>query len=141
MAEVSVRMTGRQHQALFKHLLPGDGKEAVAVLLAGRRAGKDRHILCVREVLQIPHEECFDRSADEVQWPTIRLHERLPEVVSKNLAVIKIHSHPNGFSRFSIRDDGADQELFDSIFGWTHSDDPHASLVMLPDGRIFGRSA
>lgn len=139
--DVSVRMTGRQHQALFAHLYPGDGKEAVAVLLAGRQAGVERHALSVRELILIPHNECFERSADEVRWATTRLEERLPYAAQKNLAVIKIHSHPNGFENFSMRDDGADQELFGSVFGWMNSDDPHASLVMLPGGKIFGRAA
>ena len=61
-------------------------------------------------------------------------------IAQKNLAVIKIHSHPNGFSSFSMRDDGADQELFESVFGWMNSADPHASLVMLPNGELFGRA-
>ena len=140
MTEVLVRLTGRQHKSLKEHLYPGDGKEAVALLLAGRRAGSERHVLCVRELLLIPHEECFDRSIDEVRWPTTRLHERLPSIGQKNLAVIKVHSHPGGFEEFSIRDDSADRELYGSLFGWTDTADPHASMVMLPSGELFGRA-
>jgi len=137
---VSIRLTGRQYHSLQSHLYPGDGKEAVALLLAGRRHGEDHHVLCVREVIEIPHYECFERSDDVVRWPTTRLHERLEEIAKRNWAVIKIHSHPGGYPAFSMRDDGADGELFESIFGWTDSTDPHASLVMLPDGLLFGRS-
>src|SRR5690348_7720946 len=114
MKEVCVRMTGRQHQALVEHLYPGDGHESVAVLLAGRRRGTDRHVLCVHELLLIPYDECIERSPDEVRWPTTRLYEKLPVVVAKDLAVIKIHSHPSGFESFSIRDDSSDEELYAS---------------------------
>lgn len=139
-SRVSVRMTGGQHERLMAHLLPGDGKEAVAVLLAGRRADEERHVLCVRELILIPHNECFERAVDLIRWPTTRLEERLEFATQKNLAIIKIHSHPTGFDKFSLRDDGADEELFGSVFGWMDTDDPHASMVMLPGGRIFGRA-
>ena len=96
-------------------------------------------MLCAREVILIPHHECIERSADEICWPTRRLHERLAAIAQKNEAVVKVHSHPNGFSTFSLRDDGSDRELFQSVFGWMDSNDPHASVVMLPDGELFGR--
>lgn len=140
MTTVTVRLTGKQYQLLQAHLYPGDGKEAVAVLLAGRRRGDEHHALCVREIIEIPHNECFERTEDLIRWPTTRLHERLEEAAKRNWAVIKVHSHPGGYAAFSMRDDGADRELFESIFGWTDSTDPHASLVMLPDGRLFGRA-
>lgn len=141
MPDVAIRMTGKQHETLLDHLYPGDEKEAVALLLAGRQNAGDRLCLSVRDVIVIPHDECLDRSQDEVRWPTTRLLNRLPDASRNGFAVIKIHSHPNGFASFSLRDDEADSELFHSIFGWMDSDAPHASLVMLPGGRIFGRAA
>jgi hypothetical protein len=39
-----------------------------------------------------------------------------------------------------MRDDGADYELFESVFGWMDTNDPHASIVMLPSGELFGRA-
>lgn len=36
-------------------------------------------------------------------------------------------------------DDTADRELFPSVYGWVDDDLSHASAVMLPDGRVFGR--
>ena len=39
-----------------------------------------------------------------------------------------------------MRDDGADRELFESVFGWMETGDPHASVVMLPSGQLFGRA-
>jgi hypothetical protein len=58
----------------------------------------------------------------------------------KNLALLKIHGHPNGRASFSEADDESDRLLFSSVFGWTVGDRPHVSAVMLPDGRIFGRA-
>jgi len=133
-------LTGSQHQQLQEHLFPGDGLEAVAILIAGRRVGEQRHALCVREVILIPHEECLERSADEVRWPTERLHERLAMVAARGQAIIKVHCHPNGLRQFSMRDDGADRELFESVFGWMNSEHPQASMVMLPGGELFGRA-
>jgi hypothetical protein len=61
--------------------------------------------------------------------------------MKRGLAILKIHSHPQGLRRFSTLDDTSDKDLFASVHGWTDGDYPHASAVMLPDGRIFGRAA
>jgi hypothetical protein len=62
------------------------------------------------------------------------------EAAKKHMAVLKIHSHPTGFDRFSPIDTRADTEFFCSIHGWVDDGLPHASAVMIPDGRVFGRS-
>jgi hypothetical protein len=64
----------------------------------------------------------------------------LTGAIGKNLAVVKIHSHPQGHRFFSEDDDAADLELFRSVHGWTNTSDPHGSAVMLPDGQMFGRT-
>lgn len=136
-----LRMTGLQHEQLRQHLLPGDGFEAVAVALCGRRVGKDKHILTVREIKLIPYDECAVRTPLRVTWSTDSLVPLLVKAAAAGGAILKIHSHPGGFPRFSETDDEADAELFESIYGWTDSDEfaPHASCVMLPGGEMFGR--
>jgi len=57
-----------------------------------------------------------------------------------NLAIVKIHSHAEGYAEFSAMDDRSDRDLFGSVFGWMDTDDPHASAIMLPGGRIFART-
>ena len=47
------------------------------------------------------------------------------------------HSHPGGYDRFSETDDAFDAELFDAID--LRAPGLHASVVMLPDGSMFGR--
>jgi hypothetical protein len=138
---VSLRLTQTAHAALKAHLLPGDGLEAVAVALCGRRRSRTRHGLTVRTVVPIPYAECKLRTPDRITWSTQRLIPLLEEAEKRDLAILKIHSHPGGYPQFSSVDDDADADLFNSVFGWTDSRFPHASAVMLPDGRMFGRAA
>jgi hypothetical protein len=74
-----------------------------------------------------------------VTWSTQRLIPLLQEAEKRDLGILKIHSHPGGYPHFSSIDDESDCDLFNSVFGWTDSKFPHASAVMLPDGRMFGR--
>ncbi len=132
-------MTGLQHEQLRRHLFPGDGFEAVAVAVCGRRAGDDKHMLTVHEIKLIPYEECAVRTPVRVTWSTDALVPLLNKAARNDGAILKIHSHPNGFSQFSETDDIADCDLFPSIYGWVDGDAPHTSCVMLPSGEIFGR--
>lgn len=136
--QVKLRMTGRQHQALRAHLFPGDGLEAAAVALCGRRTGDGLNGLSVRTIVPIPHAECV-RERDRIVWPTARLEPLLHEAMKRHWAVLKVHSHPQDFPQFSVVDDRADRELFSSIHGWVDDDLPHASVVMQESGRMFGR--
>jgi len=65
----ALRMTGRQHDELRSHLFPGDGNEAVALLLCGRREGEERHVLTTRKIVRVPYETC-DRHPNRGTWPT-----------------------------------------------------------------------
>ncbi|MFN8334373.1 MAG: ThiF family adenylyltransferase [Cyclobacteriaceae bacterium] len=131
-------ISGKHHALLKSHLFPGDGKEAVAVALCGRHLGSDRLKLMVHDILLIPHDACH-REEHYVQWNTALIIPFLERAVRQNLALLKIHSHPGGYDQFSDLDDMSDKTLFDSVFGWTETADPHGSAVMLPDGKIFGR--
>lgn len=138
--QIKLRLTQSDHQALMAHLLPGDGLEAVAVALCGRRRSNERHCLMVRKLVPIPYNECKVRTPDRVTWSTQRLVPLLEEAENRDLGILKIHSHPGGYLDFSTTDDESDRDLFNSVFGWTDSAFPHASAVMLPGGRMFGRA-
>lgn len=138
--QVKLRLAQKQHEMLSAHLLPGDGLEAVAVALCGRRRSEKYHCLTVQEVVTIPYDECKVRRADRVTWSTKRLIPLLEKASKRDLGILKIHSHPSGYPEFSSTDDESDTDLFNSVFGWTDSQFPHASAVMLPDGRMFGRA-
>jgi hypothetical protein len=137
--EVLLRLTGEQHAQLKAHLYPGDGNEAAAVILCGRRAGDSRHCLTARQVIPIPYDQCSTRTPVRVTWSTNVLLPHLSKAAKRGLAVVKIHSHPGGLEEFSEWDDISDRDLFASIYGWMDNENPHASAIMLPDGRFFGR--
>lgn len=137
--DVVLRLTGEQHALLQSHLYPGDGNEAAAVVLCGRRAGDSRHCLTARQVIPVLYDQCSTRTPMRVTWSTDVLLPHLTEVARRGLAVVKIHSHPGGLEGFSEWDDTSDRDLFASVYGWMDNEYPHASVIMLPDGRIFGR--
>lgn len=134
----SLSMTAAQHAAIKAHVLPADGKEAVAIALCGRRAGA-RHRLFVHRVIPVPYEACTVREPDRVSWSTDFLIPLLEEASKRGMAILKIHGHPQHYSWHSDVDDQSDLELFPSIYGWMEDDYPHISAIMLPDGRVVGR--
>jgi len=135
-----LRLTARQHSALASHLFPGDGLEAVALLLCGRGGStSDREVLVAHSVHPIAYADCSVRTPDRVSWRTDALMPLLAKAAKQNLGLVKIHSHPGGYASFSTTDDEADSELFPGIYGWTDGTRPHLSAVMLPQGRIFAR--
>lgn len=136
---VSLAMSGRQHLALRRHLFPGDGCEAVALALCGRRSGAQDHTLLVREVVPVPYEICSVRTPSQVNWPTSLLQPLLDRALQEELGLVKIHSHPTYYPAFSATDDVSDRALFPSVYGWLDSNAPLASAIMLPDGTMFGR--
>jgi hypothetical protein len=68
-APVTLAFSGDQHEHLKSFLFLGDGKEAVAILLCGSRAGDRSHRLVVREIHGIPYEDCLERTPMRVTWP------------------------------------------------------------------------
>ncbi len=137
---VRLALSGRQHRVLLDHLFPGDGNEAVAFALCGRARRRDLDLLVIREVVPIPHEACRVRTPHRVSWPGTALESILQKATGDGLAVVKIHGHPGGYPWFSDTDDIAEAEMFPSVFGWLDTDAPMASLIMLPDGKLVGRS-
>jgi len=134
----SLRMTQAQHAALQSHLFPGDGNEAVALLLCGRRRGRDRQVLTVRKVVVIPYDAC-DRRPDSVTWPTDYVDPLVGEAFGRGYAIVKVHCHGGDYRQFSATDDRSDKALFTAITSLLNDDLPHASIIMLPDGEVFGR--
>lgn len=138
MTETTLTLTAAQHAELRRHLFPDDGCEAVALLLCGHRAGDQRHRLLVREVIPIAYADCPVRLPDQVTWSTERLPAILTRAAKLGYAVVKIHGH-RSYQRFSETDDRSDRQLFPSIHGWLDQGDPHASLIMMENGEMFGR--
>ena len=139
MKDVRLRLTGQQYTDLRRHLFPGDGKEAVAVALCGRAAALESETLLAHRLHLVPYESCR-RHPDRVTWPPTVVEQFFREAADKDMAILKVHSHPDGYAGFSKTDDGSDRRLFESVYGWVDGDRPHASAIMLPDGRIRARA-
>jgi proteasome lid subunit RPN8/RPN11 len=134
-----LRLAQRHNDALRRHLFPGDGNEAIALLLCGRREGEDRRVFTTREVAVVPFEECSVRTPHRVVWSTSILDRLMSKIWKSGLSIVKIHSHPGGFERFSPVDDESDSALSISFDGLFTEGRCHGSAIMLPDGFIFGR--
>jgi hypothetical protein len=65
--------------------------------------------------------------------------ELIEEAIGKEQAIVKIHSHPGDFRKFSSLDNSSDKAFFESVGNLLGDGLCHASLVMLPSGEIFGR--
>jgi molybdopterin/thiamine biosynthesis adenylyltransferase len=135
---ITLSMTGDQHRQLQAHLFPGDGKEAVAIVLCARRDGQRRHRLLARHIELIPHVLC-ERTPVSVTWQTDTIEDILDRAEVEKLSIIKIHSHPNSYPAFSQTDDKSDGLLLPMVRGYTELDVPHGSAIMLPSGEVFGR--
>lgn len=137
--ELQLRISGFHYEKLKKHLFPSDGKESIAVALCGRFSDKGLDVLLIHDIIFINDDECLIREHDQLCWPTQKVIKYFERIGKSDMGILKIHSHPNGFNKFSRTDDKSDQEFFDSVFGWAINNKPHASAIMLPDGSIFGR--
>jgi len=136
----TLNLSGRQHKHIESHLFPGDGKEAAALLLCGRRWGCRSRGLVAKQVVPIPYVGCSIRTENRIEWPTREfLLPLVEQIESDRLGIVLLHSHPTGLPAFSATDDASDRKLFRSIYGWFDDYGYHASAIMLPGGRIFGR--
>lgn len=138
MKKIIFRLTGEQHQELKEHLHPGDGLEAASLGLCGIAMTNDRVVLTLHEIENIPYDKC-DRAEDKISWDGRLARDILEKAMKKDLTVVKFHSHPKGYEKFSETDDEADSILANSAYGWSQKYGYHSSLVMLPTGRLFGR--
>jgi hypothetical protein len=136
---VTLTMTAAQRKLLQAHLFPGDGCEAVAILLCARRSGRRVHRLLVRRIVPVPYSACLIRKPDLVRWSTDLLPPLLEEANREGWSVVKIHGHANAYRAFSPVDDDSDKELFLSVTGWFDAGAPHGSVILLEDGHLFGR--
>jgi len=137
--ELQLRISGFHYEVLKNHLLPVDGMEAIAIAICGRFTEKGIEYLLIHDLTLIPYEDCTHREYGMLKWKTDKILPYFERISNSNLAILKIHSHPGGYKKFSDLDNLSDNEFFSSVFGWSCNNYPHASAIMLPDGEIFGR--
>lgn len=126
---------------LRNHLFSGDQKESAAILLCGLGTSEGYVRLMVRKVIPVASSDCYVRTRREVSWWTEKyLTSELEECMDKQgLSLVIVHNHPAGYDKFSVIDNRNDRLFFPTVYGWFDDGRPHGSLVMLPDGSMFGR--
>lgn len=135
-------LPGTIHRRLERHLFPGDGKEAAAVLLCSRTENAGLKLL-VRDIILVPYQNCR-RTAVSLSWPGEYLDHGLAAAAEEDLSIILLHSHPTGVYGFSPVDDRSDLDVIRSLTmaapvergdyeAW------HGSAVMVPGGAIKAR--
>ena len=141
MKATTLAMTARQHAELQGHLFPGDGLEAVTILVCNHGTGRCSQRLLAVEQLHLAHHRS-QRQRDRVTWP-FGDHlppERIADIDRNGQSIITIHSHPDGQAAFSPLDDQNDRRLFASVCNWFDDGRVNGSAIMLPDGRIVART-
>lgn len=130
----SLAFAGTTHARVRRHLFPGDGCEAAAILLCTKPAKTLRNRLLVREVILVPHDACARREPDSIIWPGAWIERAIDAAETDDLALILIHSHPGGLFAFSEVDDASDRRVIPGLF---HALGPlHGSAIMTPNGAI-----
>ena len=133
-------MTARLHDELRRHLFPGDGKEAAAVILCHSGSGRICRRLIAAETIALPHSRSH-RAKHTLTWP-FAAHfppEKIAEIDKSGMSIITIHSHPKGYDDFSDTDDRNDRELFPSVNHWFDDGRLNGAAIMMPDGKIRAR--
>lgn len=129
-------LTQELHSTLQKHLFPGDGKEAAAILVCNRYEGT-RLKLLAKELILVPYEECKSRTRDFISWPGSYLEKAIDAAEETSMSIILVHSHPGGFLAFSNMDDASDVQTMLSLSQGVEA--IHGSAIMIPEGNMRAR--
>lgn len=136
---IKFRISAPTLDDLNEHLFPGDGKEAVAFILCGHLKQGNETILLAHKVVPLSYDSCPIREYDRVHWLTSEITPILIEAEKNNLAIVKVHCHPSGYSHFSNIDNESDRAFFPSIYNWLQNDLPGLSVIMLPNNKLIVR--
>lgn len=136
MPNWTLSFAGATLNCVRRHLFPGDGCEAAAILVCARVPGPRQRLL-VRKAVLVPHEDCALREPNRIVWPGLWIEEAIDLAKEENLSLILIHSHPGGLFDFSRADDQSDARVIPGLFEALGS--LHGSAIMIPDGRVRGR--
>lgn len=133
----SLAFAGVTHAKVRRHLFPGDGCEAAAILLCSKPNEGMRPRLLVRDAILVPHADCVRREPDWITWPGAWIEVAIDAADKDDLALVLIHSHPGGLFAFSDADDASDRNVIPSLFQALGPQ--HGSAVMTPEGAVLAR--
>ena len=134
-------ITGRQYKQLKKHLFCGDGLEAVALLLCHLSSSEQEIKFVGYKIILVEYSDCTSRSKTHISWNTNKYlsSDKIENMDKSGVSIVTIHGHPTGFKDFSKIDNDNDKKFFSSVFNWFDDKRPHGSVIMLPNGDMFGR--
>jgi hypothetical protein len=122
-------------EQLQRHLFPGDGLEAAALLLCTQADGRRKKLLG-REIIVVPYNHCA-RARDSITWPGEYVENAIDRAAIRGDVVLAVHSHSGGLYAFSKTDDESDRILMGAL---RHGTERMAgSAIMVPDGAVRAR--
>jgi molybdopterin/thiamine biosynthesis adenylyltransferase len=145
MVRYTFTILEQQYQQLRRSLLR-DENEYGALLLCGRSRQIDpwtREIeerALVREVIDLPAKAFLERTSMSLSWSTTPLFKLAKKAMARDYAICIAHSHPGNSLFFSERDDIADKDSFEIVFGRMDTERPHFAMVMDRSGEFLVRA-
>lgn len=142
----SLTISETHYQELRNLIIKEDGFERPAIILCGRSTiendlwdgGVEERFLSHR-IIPVPNEEIIEHSKNHVFWDTTTFRRAMKICKQENLAICVVHNHPNNGLEYSKIDNDNEPSLFKGIYNRNGGDKSHASLVITPDGNLFGR--
>jgi molybdopterin/thiamine biosynthesis adenylyltransferase len=139
-------LSEQQLDAATRHFAAQKGREGAGCLFCGtskvasdpwRKLPQDKFI--GRHFEPVPASSDVSSSATHITWETDTFIRALRRCRDDAEAIAVIHCHPGGLDSFSAQDDRNEAELV-ALAGKRNGRDTNLlSVVILPDGRLFGR--
>jgi proteasome lid subunit RPN8/RPN11 len=137
---MKLRIQHTTWERLKASLLANQELETAAVLLAEPMGTAEQPVLVVREALLVPEKAYLLRKADQISIDPVAMNRMTRPARDRNWSVITLHTHPGASEPwFSQADDAGDSRLMPA-FARMMSGAPHGSMVLIPDGRVVGRT-
>ncbi|MCZ0933410.1 MAG: ThiF family adenylyltransferase [Oligoflexia bacterium] len=140
--KTSLTLRESTYKRLKKHLYPGSDLEFTAIMLCHYGQGKAGFRIMVKELILIPENKYNEQTSSYLSWAfsEYMTPEKIEKIDREGLSIFTIHSHPNGYNRFSKTDDKNDTEMFHAINHWFEDGRLNSSAIMLPNGKIIART-
>jgi molybdopterin/thiamine biosynthesis adenylyltransferase len=135
-----------QHYEELRRSILRDENEYGALLLCGRSrqvdpwTGAVEERALVREVVAVPEDAFFQRTQNSLTWSTTPAYNLAKRAITRDSAICIAHSHPPNSLFFSPKDDVADRDTFEIVFGRMGTERPHFALVMDRSGEFLVRA-
>lgn len=136
----------RHLQQAMQHFRAQDGVESAGYLYCGRShievdpwTGTSLDKYLVRSFDPILPADVVSSSAAHIAWKMDSFIHSLRRARENDEALAIIHNHPDGHDEFSEQDDQNEAHLISVAQRRNGASTKLVSIVLMPDGRIFGR--